>query len=154
MLSLALRRPRWRRLAGPVVLLGLVSAVSSRAQQIDDDAPLMEVAAFIEAQPAFARNCFRCHTSTSDETNKKGMEMLDMDRYPFGGKRAAIAGKAIRKSLGAGGGKATMPKDNPDTVSAEDLTKIFTWADAFDAARSKKDKDKDRDKDKPDQAQP
>jgi hypothetical protein len=133
-----------RPLLAAIVLAAAVAAavvgVPVRAQQIDDDAPLAEIAAFIEARAAFERHCNRCHTTAGDETSRKAIDKLDMDRYPFRGKRAAFAGSAVRKSLGQGGGKATMPKDNPDTVSAEDLTLMFKWADTFDAARGKKDK--------------
>lgn len=130
-----------RLLLAAIALVAVAVSAPLRAQQIDDDAPLAEIAAFIEARGAFERNCTRCHTTAGDESSTKAIDKLSMNRYPFTGKRAAVAGKAVRKSLGQGGGKATMPKDNPDTVSGDDLTLMFKWADAFDAARGKKDKD-------------
>lgn len=137
-----------RRLAGSaraalVVVTVLRGTLAAGGQQdIGDEAPLMEVAAFIEARGAFERNCYRCHTTSGEESSKKAMEKLDMDRYPFLGRRAAVAGKVTRKSLGGNGGKQTMPKDSPESVGPDDLAVMLRWADAFELARAKS-KDKE-----------
>jgi hypothetical protein len=59
---------------------------------------------------------------------------MDMDRYPFGGHHASEAGAIVRKVLGVGGDKATMPADDKGAVSGGALAKVLAWADAFDRA--------------------
>jgi mono/diheme cytochrome c family protein len=112
----------------------------SIAEPIDADVALVEVEAYVRARSAFDRNCFRCHTASGDEATKKGMEKLDMGRYPFGGKRAPTASLAVRKALGASGAKPTMPKDDPGSLTSADLAMILRWADTFDAARGIRDR--------------
>jgi len=94
-----------------------------------------ELAAFERAKPAFERHCFRCHTTAAKKSKPKALAHLAMDGYPFGGHHADEAGDVIRKVLGAGGGKATMPSDDPGAVKGEDLASILAWADAYAAAR-------------------
>ena len=57
---------------------------------------------------------------------------IDINEYPFKGKHANEAD--IRKALGIGGGKPTMPKNKPGAVKGDDLALIAAWADAWDAA--------------------
>ena len=94
-----------------------------------------ELAAFERAKPAFERHCFRCHTTAGKKSKPKALAHLAMDGYPFGGHHADEAGAVVRKVLGAGGGKATMPSDAPGVVTGEDLAGILAWADAYEAAR-------------------
>jgi hypothetical protein len=122
-------------LAAPVVLACFIAPPSpAHAETIDDDASLTEVAAYLRARSAFERHCFRCHTA-KDGGGKKALERLDMGRYPFAGRRASDAGRAVRRTLGASGSKATMPQDDPQVVVGEDLAIILKWADVFDAIR-------------------
>ena len=93
-----------------------------------------EIAAFERAKPAFERHCFRCHTASGKRSKPKALAHIAMDGYPFGGHHADEAGSVVRKVLGAGGGKATMPSDDPGAVAGEDLTRILAWADAFEHA--------------------
>jgi mono/diheme cytochrome c family protein len=129
-----------------VVVFGL-RVGAARGQPIDSDTPLAEVAVFVQARAAFARNCYRCHTAAGEEAGKKSLERLDMTRYPFGGKRGPVAGRAVKKALGGvNGTKATMPKDDPESLSAEDLAIILRWADTFETVRSPKEPRDPRDK--------
>jgi hypothetical protein len=129
------------------LLFGAVSGVSaaSRGEQIDPDVPLVEIAAYVQAKTAFERHCFRCHASNGEEPTRRGMEKLDMSRYPFTGRRAAVAGRTVRRALGGAGPKATMPKDDPDSIAADDLAIILKWADTFEIARAPKDRDQSPD---------
>jgi hypothetical protein len=104
------------------------------AGTVDDDTSVTEVSAYLDARDAFERHCFRCHAS-SEGGNKKALERLDMTRYPFAGRRAGDAGRAVRRALGAAGAKATMPKDDPQSVVGDDLAVLLKWAEAFDAGR-------------------
>jgi hypothetical protein len=98
-----------------------------------------EIAAFEKAKPAFVRHCFRCHTSAGKKSKPKALAHLSMDGYPFGGHHADESGTVIRKVLGAGGGKPTMPSDEPGAVTGEDLARILAWADAFEHAHPHQD---------------
>jgi len=95
-----------------------------------------EIAAFEKAKPAFERHCFRCHTATGKNAKSKALVHIAMDSYPFGGHHADEAGSVVRKVLGAGGGKPTMPSDDPGSVSGDDLARILAWADVFEHAHS------------------
>ena len=69
------------------------------------------------------------------KSKRKALLHLAMDTYPFGGHHANEVGKVVRAALGmGGGGKATMPSDEPGTVAGEDLRLILAWAEAFDRA--------------------
>jgi hypothetical protein len=94
-----------------------------------------ERAAFERATPAFERHCFRCHTTGGKKSKPKTLAHLDMDGYPFTGHHADEAGRVVRKVLGAEGGKATMPSDDPGAVTGDDLALILAWAQAYDRAR-------------------
>ena len=93
-----------------------------------------EIAAFEKAKPAFERHCFRCHTATGKKAKPKALAHIAMDRYPLGGHHADEAGSVVRKVLGAGGGKPTMPSDDPGSVTGDDLARILAWADVFEHA--------------------
>ncbi len=100
-----------------------------------------EIATFERAKPAFERHCFRCHTTGGKKSKTKALVHVAMDAYPFGGHHADEAGAVVRKVLGAGGAKPTMPSDDPGVVTGDDLTRMLAWADAYDAAkRASKDK--------------
>lgn len=98
--------------------------------------PSPEVAAYERAKPVFAKYCGSCHTTGGAASSKKALEHFVMDGYPFGGHHAHEAGATVRKSLGAGGSKATMPLGNPGAVKGDELASVLAWADAFDAAHS------------------
>ena len=100
-----------------------------------------EIAAFERGKPAFERHCFRCHTTGGKKSKPKALAHIAMDGYPFGGHHADEAGAVVRKVLGGGGAKPTMPSDDPGVVTGDDLTRMLAWADAYDAAkRASKDK--------------
>jgi hypothetical protein len=75
-----------------------------------------EIAAFEKAKPAFERHCFRCHTATGKKAKPKALVHIAMDSYPFGGHHANEGGSVVRDVLGTGGGKPTMPSDDPGSV--------------------------------------
>lgn len=93
-----------------------------------------ETAAFEKAKPVFEASCKSCHVKGQKNANAKKLADFDMSAYPFGGKHGNAAD--IRKVLGIGGGKATMPKTKPGSVKGDDLAAIAAWADAFDAAET------------------
>jgi hypothetical protein len=93
-----------------------------------------ELAAFSAAKAAFERHCFRCHTTGGKKSKPKAMSHMSMDGYPFGGHHASEAGAMVRKVLGDRDRKATMPSDDPGSVTGDDLKQILAWADSFDTA--------------------
>jgi hypothetical protein len=93
-----------------------------------------EIAAFEKARPAFERHCFRCHTASGKKASPKALAHIAMDSYPFGGHHADEAGSVVRRVLGAGGGKPSMPSDDPGSVTGDDLARILAWADVFEHA--------------------
>ncbi|HVV51249.1 MAG TPA: hypothetical protein VHO06_16390 [Polyangia bacterium] len=102
-----------------------------------------EIAAFERAKPAFELHCFRCHAASGKKSKPKALAHIAMDGYPFGGHHADEAGSVVREVIGAGGGKPTMPSDDPGAVAGEDLTRILAWADAFEHAHpARKDEEK------------
>lgn len=105
-----------------------------------------EIAAFERAKPAFERHCFRCHTSAGKKSKAKALAHITMDAYPFGGHHADESGTVVRKVLGGGGGKPTMPSDDPGAVTGEDLARILAWADAFENAHPAHGEDETKDK--------
>ena len=92
-----------------------------------------ETAAYEKAKPVFEKFCMGCHGKGRGAT-KKALAELDINQYPFKGEHANA--KDMRKVLGIGGGKATMPKNKPGSVKGDDLAAISAWADAWDAAES------------------
>lgn len=103
--------------------------------QVKADLLAAETAAFDKAKPVFDKHCARCHVKGGKMANAKKLGELDMTAYPFGGEHAAEIGAEIRKALGIGGGKVTMPADKKGAVKGDELALIAAWADAFDAAR-------------------
>jgi hypothetical protein len=103
-----------------------------------------EIAAFEKAKPAFEHHCFRCHTAGGKKAKPKALAHISMDSYPFGGHHADEAGSVVRKVLGAGRGKPTMPSDDPGAVRGDDLALILAWADLFERAHSATDGKKEK----------
>ena len=93
-----------------------------------------ETAAFEKAKPVFEGFCKSCHVKGQKNASAKKLGEFDMTTYPFGGEHKTA--KDIRKVLGIGGGKATMPKTKPGSVKGDDLAAITAWADAYDAAEA------------------
>lgn len=99
-----------------------------------EEAKATELAAYEKAKPVFEGACKSCHVQGQKNANKKKLADLDITNYPFTGKHANAAD--IRKVLGIGGGKATMPKGKAGSVKGDDLAAIQAWADAWDAAET------------------
>jgi hypothetical protein len=95
-----------------------------------------EQRAYEAAKPVFERYCTSCHTSSGAKSRKSTLEHLNMDAYPFGGHHAHEIGALIRRTLGAGGEKATMPKDKPGAVRGEEIALIVAWTEAFDRSHA------------------
>jgi len=93
-----------------------------------------ETAAFEKAKPVFEKHCARCHTKDGKLAAKKKLDHFDMTTYPFGGHHGMEISGEIRKTLGIGGGKPTMPFDKKGAVQGDELALIAAWADAFDAS--------------------
>jgi mono/diheme cytochrome c family protein len=93
-----------------------------------------ELAAFEKAKPVFEANCKGCHQKGNRNATAKKLADFDITAYPFAGKHNTT--KDVRKVLGIGGGKATMPKSKPGSVKGDDLAAISAWADAYDAAET------------------
>jgi hypothetical protein len=102
--------------------------------QIKADLLAVETAAFEKAKPVFDKHCARCHVKGNKLATKKKLAHFDMTTYPFGGEHAMEIGAEIRKTLGIGGGKVTMPFDKKGAVKGDELALIAAWADAFDAS--------------------
>ncbi len=95
-----------------------------------------ETAAFDKAKPVFDAKCSGCHSKGGRMAKAKTLGHFDMTSYPFGGHHAGEITATIRKSLAIGGGKATMPKNKPGSLTADELAAIAAWADAFDASHA------------------
>lgn len=95
-----------------------------------------ERVAFAAAKPVFEEFCESCHTGTAKQ-NRKALKHFNMDGYPFTGHHAHELGAVIRKVLGVGGGKATMPKNDKGAVVGAKLELVAAWSRAFDAAHEK-----------------
>jgi uncharacterized membrane protein len=95
----------------------------------------LEHAAFEQARPVFARYCDGCHSEQGAHRDREALRDLVTTRYPFAGRRAAVAGHAVAVSLGRGH-RATMPDDHPGSVRGDDLARVMAWADAFDRAHA------------------
>jgi hypothetical protein len=93
-----------------------------------------ETAAFEQAKPVFDKHCARCHVKGAKQATAKKLDHFEMTKYPFGGHHAMEIGGEIRKVLGIGGGKVTMPADKKGAVKGDELALIAAWADAFDAS--------------------
>src|SRR5687767_3899206 len=93
-----------------------------------------ETAAWEKAKPVFEANCKGCHQKGQKGAKAKTLAEFEITTYPFAGKHANAAD--IKKALGIGGGKATMPKNKPGSVKGDDLAAIEAWASAWDAAEA------------------
>jgi mono/diheme cytochrome c family protein len=118
-------------------IVALFALVASRASA-DDKATVLanEQAAYAKAKPVFEKYCASCHTKDGKQTSAKKLDHFDMTSYPFGGHHTATLGPTIRKVLGIGGGKATMPKGKPGSVKGDELAAIEAWTKAWDAAQA------------------
>jgi hypothetical protein len=104
--------------------------------QIKAERLAAETAAFELAEPVFKKHCARCHVKGGKKAKAKTLNHLDMTTYPFGGHHADEITAEIRKTLGIGGGKPTMPMDDPGAVQGDELSLITAWADAYDSAHA------------------
>ncbi|MBA3540253.1 MAG: hypothetical protein H0T79_11550 [Deltaproteobacteria bacterium] len=95
-----------------------------------------ERTAYEKARPVFEQYCAGCHMTGRRGAGPKSLEHFDMTTYPFGGHHAMELAKEIREVLAIGGGKPTMPKNNPGAVKGAELALIAAWADAFDASHA------------------
>ncbi len=78
-----------------------------------------------------------CHTPPkSGKKGGKSLNHFSMAGYPFDGHHKTELGQSIRTSLGASGKAATMPKNDPGSVTGDRLNLVLEWADAFDAAKA------------------
>ncbi len=109
------------------------------------DPAQQEVTAYNAAKSVFEKSCGECHVPRKKARErrrkkyKKALKHFSMVSYPFGGHHAYDIGRQIRKSLGVDGGKkATMPKDDPGTVTGDDLALIVAWTRAFDVTHPPK----------------
>ncbi len=93
-----------------------------------------ELAAFETAKPVFEGACKSCHVKGQKNASAKKLGAFEITAYPFAGKHGTA--KDVRKVLGIGGGKPTMPKTKPGSVKGDDLAAIAAWADAYDAAEA------------------
>ena len=95
-----------------------------------------ETSAFELAQPVFKQHCARCHVKGGKKAKAKTLGHFNMTAYPFGGHHADEITAEIRKVLAIGGGKPTMPMDDPGVVQGDELSLIAAWADAYDKAHA------------------
>ena len=111
--------------------LVVLALIAMTAPAVADSA---EEAAFAKAKPVFVKHCASCHTKGGAKATAKKLDHFDMTSYPFAGHHAGTMARTIRKVLGIGGGKPTMPADHKGAVKGDELAAIAAWADAFDAA--------------------
>lgn len=104
--------------------------------QVKADLLAAETAAFEKAKPVFDAKCASCHAKGGKMAKAKSLDHFDMTSYPFGGHHAGEITATIRKSLAIAGGKATMPKNKPGSLTADELAAVAAWADVFDASHS------------------
>lgn len=95
-----------------------------------------ETTAYENARPLFEKYCASCHSKGQKGAKPKTLAHFEITTYPFGGHHAMEVGKNVRKVLGIGGGKPTMPKTRPGIVKGDELALFAVWADAFDAAHA------------------
>lgn len=111
-------------------------AVHADPDRTKADLVAAERAAFDEAKPVFDKHCARCHARGGQSATPESLEHFDMTAYPFGGEHAGEIAAEIRKVLAIGGGKRTMPADDPGAVTGEELSLVAAWADAFDRSHA------------------
>lgn len=95
-----------------------------------------ETSALELAEPVMKQHCARCHVKGGKKAKAKTLGHFDMTTYPFGGHHADEITAEIRKVLAIGGGKPTMPMDDPGAVQGDELSLIAAWADAYDKAHA------------------
>ena len=95
-----------------------------------------ETGAFEKAKPVFDKHCAKCHSKGGKNAKPKALDHFDMSSYPFGGHHAGEIAAEIRKVLAIGGGKPTMPADQPGAVTGDELSLIAAWADAFEKSHA------------------
>jgi cytochrome c len=104
-------------------------------EHVKADLLAAETAAYDKAKPVFDTACARCHTKTGKKMKAATLEHVDMTAYPFGGMHAASIGNEIRVVLAIDGHKkASMPADQPGSVTGDDLATIKAWTEAWQAA--------------------
>ncbi len=104
------------------------------AVKVKADLLAAETSAWETAKPVFTKSCATCHTKAGKKSAKKKLDHFNMDTYPPGGHHTATIGFTIRDVLGISGKKPTMPFDRPGSVQGDDLGKIKSWTDAWEAA--------------------
>jgi plastocyanin len=104
--------------------------------QAKTDLLAAELAAYEKIKPLVGTYCASCHTKGQKGAKAKTLEHFETTTYPFGGHHAMEVGKNVRKVLGIGGGKPTMPKNKPGIVQGDELALFAAWADAFDASHA------------------
>jgi len=95
-----------------------------------------EMTAYEDVKPLVEKYCAICHSKGNKGGKAKILAHFETTTYPFGGHHAIEVGKNVRKVLGIGGGKPTMPKNKPGTVKGDELALFAAWADAFDASHA------------------
>lgn len=101
-----------------------------------------EAAARDRASPVFEKYCTTCHTYGGSKATPASRNAFSIELVPFTS-TPPVAGQSpmdtakLREVLAIGGGKATMPMDNPGAVTGDELALIAVWVDAYDAAHAK-----------------
>lgn len=104
--------------------------------QVKADLLAAEMTAYENVKPLVEKYCASCHTRGRKGAKPKTLEHFETTTYPFGGHHAMEVGKNVRKVLGIGGRKPTMPKNKPGIVQGDELALFAAWADAFDASHA------------------
>jgi mono/diheme cytochrome c family protein len=112
------------------------SATPAEPGKPDPKAALLaaETSTWETAKPTFMKYCSTCHTKGGKKATKKKLDHFDMDTYPLGGHHTATIGFTIRKVLGLGDKKPTMPYDTPGSVTGVELDAMKAWTDAWEAS--------------------
>jgi mono/diheme cytochrome c family protein len=105
-------------------------------EKVQADLLAAEMAAYDAARPVFEKHCARCHQTGGAKAKPKMLKHFDITRYPFGGHHADEVSATVRKVLGIGGGKPTMPADKKGAVQGDELALVAAWVDAFDKAHA------------------
>jgi len=105
-------------------------------EKIKSELLAAEQTAYESAKPVFDKHCAACHQKGGKKAKRKMLQHFDMTAYPFGGHHAAEVSAEVREVLAIGGGKPTMPFNDPGAVQGDELALIAAWADAFDKAHA------------------
>jgi cbb3-type cytochrome c oxidase subunit III len=95
---------------------------------------VVEAPTWADAEPAFARQCARCHGPSPDQGSpkkrkwvKEALEHLDMSTFPFKTHHADVLAR-IEEALSRGkDDKMTMPADAPGLGDDKDVELILAW---------------------------